>query len=713
MIRHLGMTILVLVMGWVAFAVAGQAGVLWLTAVVLLAAAALLALSRRESQSFWALERLLEPLSASLDTSQIVFVLLRATMKLTQATAVTFARRTDDGRFWVARLQNGEPTSNVQTDVPPVLRDVLKIGKSTMQAVDGGGGIDARSLLAVPLVHGDTTIGVVCAWGREQGVFSEEQRQRLQSLARYAATSLANARYLEERQYRVEVLTCLQRLSLRVSGAKGMYPVASHVLRTAMEITNCSYGVIYHYDGQSSAVIPLAAPWEDADQTQTLIRGWLDAATVANLLDENQVRVWEQDTDQDEALLLVPLVREPHVSELLVLVFSPEHLFLQRDLEAMELLASQAVGHLENVTLYERLHAASHRMHIILNSTQDGMILLDRNEAVIDHNQAAERLLARDLHGVEGVGALLDGYEVVEDGAPPEMLERQYPPDQRDAVTRRELQRANADGQVTYLEQLELPVYDVQDAISGRLMVIRDITHEKEMLQQRREITSMLVHDLRGPLSSVLTGVQGALDALAPDNPDTPFLRAVLEAVNNSTERLLRLVSTLLDLEREQMSLDRERWSVSTLIEGAVDALQYTIQETGIRVQVDVSPDVPLLDVDVDKMQRVFINLIDNAIGYGEDVIRISVRQTDEHAVTIRIADDGPGIPADERAGIFDMYTQGDVERMRKTRNSGIGLAFCKRVVNAHGGSIEVVDGCELDGACIAFTLPAVTGQVE
>ncbi len=710
MMQRIGITVLILCAGLVAAVVTGWAGVGWLGVGVLLGGA-LIVFTRSAVAPPGALEPLLEPMSMSLDTAQIVGVMLQAAMKLTRAMSVTFVQRTDDGRFWVVCLKDGAQHKTVRAQVPATLRDVLKHGKTITQPLQPADDTDARSLLAVPLTRGSTNIGVLCAWGRDRDAFSAQQVQHLQYIARCAATSLTNAQYLEERQHRVDVLTCLQHLSLRVSGAKGKHPVASHILRTALEITGCSYGVIYHYDGQAQTVIPSAVPWQDDVQTQTLVRGRLDAATIADLLDADQVQVWREDTAQHEVLLLVPLVREPHVSELLVLAFPARNPVRHQHIEAMELLASQAVGHLENVILYERLHTASHRMHMILNSTQDGMVLLDRNEAVIDYNQAAERLLDRDLHGVEGVGAMLDGYEVLEDGSlSPEMLQPQYSMN-RNEVTRRELHRADAEGQVTYLEQLELPVYDVQDKMSGRLMVIRDITHEKVLLQQRREITSMLVHDLRSPLSSVLTGTQTALGALSPTNPDTPFLEAVLETVENSTERLLRLVATLLDLEREQMNINPERQPISILIEGALNTLQYTIRETGMRVQVDVAPNVPLLHVDADKVQRVFINLIDNAIGYGEDVIHISVTKADERAVTVRIADDGPGIPADERADIFDMYTRGNVERMRKTRNSGVGLAFCKRVVNAHGGTIAVVDGCELNGACIAFTLPVATEQ--
>jgi signal transduction histidine kinase len=105
------------------------------------------------------------------------------------------------------------------------------------------------------------------------------------------------------------------------------------------------------------------------------------------------------------------------------------------------------------------------------------------------------------------------------------------------------------------------------------------------------------------------------------------------------------------------------------------------------------------------------INLLDNALDYSNTEIAVSVGLSDDGEwVVMRINDDGEGIPPDKRQSIFGKFVQADGQERRRNKSTGIGLTYCRRAVEAHGGKIWVADetetGCQLSGACFVFTLP-------
>ena len=664
---------------------------------------------RLEELSF--IEQLSQEVASSLDVKRTIDLILRATRHVTQADRTLLVQRTHDGHFQIISESAGRRQNTLTKSINPVVGEVLETGQPVLlpayQTNDGIG-----SLLAVPLRQEGAVVGALGVLSAQPDFFTEEQRRFLQSLASHTAISLANARYFEERQHRVDVLTRLQQLSLQVSGTRGKHPVASHILRAGLQIMDCDYGMLYHYNAEKHQVMPLAAPWMEEERSRTLQTIRISPDTCAAVIEAGHVQVWQPEEARNptkKKLLLAPLMREPNVSELLVMAFDSNRHLSQRELESLDMLTSQAISHLENVTLYEQIHSASNRMYAILNSTRDSMILLDRNNAVVDYNRAAQQLMGAQLHATDqDFAAYPDGYEVLEtDDTRLEMAGTAMLPDDQSDVIRRELVKKNEDGPSNYLQQLELPVHDVRGKNSGRLVVLRDISYEKALDEYRREITSMLVHDLRSPLSSVISGLFIALDE--PDmEPDQ--LTKLLTPTLNSAERLMRLIETLLDVESEQMKLKRTEADLISLVAEATSALRYILWESKVDIKIDISPDVSLIYIDAEKIKRVFINLIDNAIDYSRGKIHIKATRTPQ-GVQVQISDDGPGVPASERDMLFKMFTQGNLQHMRRAKNSGVGLAFCKRTIEAHGGTIRIADGCELPGACFVFTLPTPANQ--
>jgi signal transduction histidine kinase len=233
----------------------------------------------------------------------------------------------------------------------------------------------------------------------------------------------------------------------------------------------------------------------------------------------------------------------------------------------------------------------------------------------------------------------------------------------------------------------------------------------KTTLKVRQDLTNMIVHDLRSPLT-IVTGYMGMLQNTANEKlgqNESQFVNAALSGAN----RMSDMITTLLDVERLESGQMPLRFSECNLGE--------LIEQTGARfapvlglrtIEYAGSTDGVVIDCDPDVIRRVIENLVNNSIKYTrpDGRIEISVILVDEH-VTMCVADDGVGIPIDQRERIFEKF--GQVDGGGKHRHStGLGLTFCRLAVEGHGGRIWV-DEPKLGGSTFVFTLPIRPAQIE
>jgi signal transduction histidine kinase len=229
----------------------------------------------------------------------------------------------------------------------------------------------------------------------------------------------------------------------------------------------------------------------------------------------------------------------------------------------------------------------------------------------------------------------------------------------------------------------------------GLIVFVADVTRERRMESELRGYADMVAHDLREPI----TGIAHLVTLLErrADEPPSPEVLALLRA---STERARELIDGVLDyarageLQREPVALDR--------VMGDVEAdLRPTLDEVGATLGVGVLPEV---DGDPRQLRRLLQNLVGNAIKFrGEAPPRVDVsalKGSEAWVVTVR--DNGVGIDPEQTSRIFGMFARLNGE----TEGTGIGLAVCRRVVEAHGGRIWV-EPAEGGGSAFRFTLPA------
>jgi signal transduction histidine kinase len=182
---------------------------------------------------------------------------------------------------------------------------------------------------------------------------------------------------------------------------------------------------------------------------------------------------------------------------------------------------------------------------------------------------------------------------------------------------------------------------------------------------------------------------------------------SILSIALRSSRRLSRLVESLLDvgqLEAGKAVLHRSTAPIRSLIAEAVEEVHPIAENKGHALQFQLPPDLPQVEMDVDMIRRVLINLLENAIKYTRAGGKITASANRSNGqVTVSVSDTGPGIPARAQVHIFDKFTR--VQEEGRPKGLGLGLAFCRLAVEAHGGRIWV-ESEEGKGSTFSFSLP-------
>ena len=226
-----------------------------------------------------------------------------------------------------------------------------------------------------------------------------------------------------------------------------------------------------------------------------------------------------------------------------------------------------------------------------------------------------------------------------------------------------------------------------------------------ETEQLRSALLASVSHDLRTPL----TTMRGSIDTLLALGEAIPLedRRELLEGTRDEAERLDRYIQNLLDMTRlghGALKLARDWVSPTDIVASALNRLRAVLAP--LQVQVDVAPQLPLLHIHAALIEQALVNVLENAARFSppHGVLQL-VAGADQQELWFAVSDQGPGIPEEDRAKIFDMFytaARGD----RGGQGTGLGLAICQGMVGAHGGRITVGDGMDGTGTCITLYLP-------
>jgi len=230
----------------------------------------------------------------------------------------------------------------------------------------------------------------------------------------------------------------------------------------------------------------------------------------------------------------------------------------------------------------------------------------------------------------------------------------------------------------------------------------------REAEKMRDDLMKMIVHDLKTPLTSVLATTEMLIDGDFGALADAP--RRALTDVEGKAEDLLALIEDLLEvarIEEATMTLDLQPIAPAALLNEVVNEWSLRFQQEGATATIDVADDATIFEADKPLLKRVLGNLLQNALTHSASAVTLTLSaRRDNDAILFTVADNGPGIPPEYHEVIFRKFERVKNPSIPRTRSSGLGLAFCKLVVDAHGGRIWVQSAGEGKGSAFHFSMP-------
>ncbi|MEW5931170.1 MAG: GAF domain-containing sensor histidine kinase [Gemmatimonadota bacterium] len=240
-----------------------------------------------------------------------------------------------------------------------------------------------------------------------------------------------------------------------------------------------------------------------------------------------------------------------------------------------------------------------------------------------------------------------------------------------------------------------------------------DLSARRQLERLKDELVSVVAHELRTPLTSI----RGSLGLLAGGglDPASPQARRMVQIAAQNSDRLVRLINDMLDLERfESGSLELDLGDVlaAPLVEEAVDSVRHAASAAGARVEWSVAPELAL-HADRDRVVQVLVNLLANAVKFSprDGLVQVLAERRGEEAV-FQVRDHGRGIPPEMLDVVFDRFRQVDSSDARDKGGTGLGLPICRSIVQQHGGRIWAASAVG-SGSTFFFTLPAAAGAAD
>jgi len=337
------------------------------------------------------------------------------------------------------------------------------------------------------------------------------------------------------------------------------------------------------------------------------------------------------------------------------------------------------------------------RLETLLDSMLDGLIVLDASGHIALANRAAETLFgfSRQMIG----GTLLEAVRHHEVAALAARLTTEP------AILDHELQLEGPTLRVLQVNAIALR--DAAGAGTGAMLVFHDLTRLRELEGARQEFVANVSHELRTPLSLIKSAAETLLDGT---KSDPAALDRLLQIIDRHADRLTLLIDDLLllaQLDSGRLVLHPSPALLRTAAQEVFGDLAQRAQAREVSL-VNAIPDGLMAQADPDRLRQVLSNLVDNGIKYGRPggSLTVSAGAKGSGWVEVCVRDDGPGIPPEALARVFERFYRVDKARSREQGGTGLGLAIVKHAVQAHGGEVRV-ESEPGQGAAFYFTLPA------
>jgi PAS domain S-box-containing protein len=500
---------------------------------------------------------------------------------------------------------------------------------------------------------------------------------------------------------RLEDLSLLLQISQSVSAMLELPKGMPYILEGSLKATKAQVAriVLLSASGDPQMVMGRGEPREGLgalDRALAVAVKDMESPLVVENLD--RAKILSNATTLDgpiKAIIALPVRSKDRVPAVMWVGYRRVHQFDAAEIDLLSTLASQTAVLVENARLFQFAEGGRRRLAAILSSTNDAVLVTDRDDRILLVNPAAERAFAITAGAVMGQKVS----EAVLDPALAGIFQEPPSSDDGEALTE---EVPLPDGRTLYASISTILSADGERM--GRVVVMRDVTHFKELDELKSEFVATVSHDLRAPL----TFMRGYTTMLPMVGELNEKQREYVEKILQGVGQMSGLIDDLLDLGRIEagVGLERKPCHLGAIMVEAVDSMRVRAATKGLSLKMEPAESMAVISGDAALLRQSITNLVDNAIKYTPDggsvAVGLSVRN--DQAV-IRVSDTGIGIAPDDQVRLFEKFYR--VKRRDTTgiQGTGLGLAIVKSIVERHGGRVWV-DSDLGQGSTFFISLP-------
>ncbi|HKZ54069.1 MAG TPA: GAF domain-containing protein [Anaerolineales bacterium] len=567
-----------------------------------------------------------------------------------------------------------------------------------------------RGWIGAPLLVRERAVGVLNTDSHQLDAYGPSEAEVVFAFAHQAATAVANAQLFAESQRQMRAMVALAETARVITASLDVDEVLQRILTqttSSLEVESASLALVEESSGDllfqvAGGRMAKAVVGVRLGKGQG-IAGWVvengEPLLIPNVRADPRFypQVDLQIGFETRSLICAPIrVRDRTIGVLEAInplhgEFQSHHVDL---LTGIAGLAGTAISH---ARLFAETQAAHQRYAGLFEDSVDPILITDLQGKIGDANRRAQVFIGRRRKWL--VGAPVSKLMAEE---PDHEAARSFQlrPSQ---TTSYQAKAVHADGRLLPVE-VHVKRIDLEGQPTLQ-WILRDISERLALDELREDLISMIFHDLRSPLGNIISSLDVMQTSLPQMDENLPV---VLSVAIRSSRRLSRLVDSLLDLGRLEAGkavLEKNPCSIASLLEEALEEVRPVAEAKGHTLVLEaIPPDLPTLEFDLDMIRRVIINLLENAVKYtrGGGSITLFARG-EERSICVGVRDTGPGIAQPDQKLIFDKFAR--LKRAGRPKGLGLGLAFCRLAVDAHGGRIWVES--EVDkGSTFFFTLP-------
>jgi len=588
-----------------------------------------------------------------------------------------------------------------------------------------------RSLLILPCVVKERVVALLVLGSERYEAFTSEAVQKFTLVCGQFASALENARLFTSLGQNAVELNTLINVSKLISSSLNVKEVLAEAMeqvKRVMGVEACSLLMLEEESGELVFEVALGEKGEEVKQFRLKkgegIAGWVAQEQKPVLVSDVQrdprffAAVDQKTQFSTRSLIAAPLIYKDRVIGVAEAINKiGEEGFGERDLELFVGLSHQIAIALENARLYEemvelygRISKEKSKMEAILEGMVEGVVVLDPESHLLLFNQKAKEI----FHILQ----VREDGSVVAENRSWDYFQQMLRVALKQGLSLNEKITVEGTERRTFHAKM-VPIRSGMDEIVGVLGVLEDITEMERVSQLKSEFVSHVSHELRTPLTSI----KGASSLLG--RPQIGELNAkqarLVQIIEAESTRLTDLINDLLDLARleaRKIEMKREEINLAEVASSCADSLKTVAEEKGLKIEQMIPSDLPRVRADRAQIQKVFYNLLGNAIKFTPPGGKITITargmyvgspdassQAILNHLEVSVIDNGIGIPKPHLPRIFEKFYRVDGSLTAGTSGTGLGLSICKEIIEAHGGRIWVESEAG-KGSQFSFALP-------